>query len=563
MRTILERALEYLEQFGFSIFPANPAVERKDGAKAPLIKDVISLRTQKPSKEQVIEWWSKWPNALIAGVCGEISDLLVLDVDSEEAHAKIEELLPESYECPVVKTPNGRHYYFKHRPGLSNDSRNLIHVRTEGSYIILPGSVRADGKVYEFFAGRVNGNEFKQGIKELPSAIYNYLLSSNIYISRGGIYKGGDCGQGEKVALFEQGHRDEGLFHTAYCLLRGGMAENEVDEVLEIIMQSWGEGHLKKWRQEKINSAKKRLERRERNLTEEVREFVMSTTGHFMSTDVHNFLNLSTRDHKKAVAMALSRLCKNEGLIEREGKKHGCWRKIDRTIEEQCWWEKKGTPLNLRFPLGVERFVRLYPGNIILLEGQKSQGKSAFALEFCRYNKNLYKGKILYQNVEMSDDELMERFESYGHIMTPEEWRECVTIIRQTSDWWDKINPDGLNVIDYLIEYKESYLIADYIFRIHQKLKSGIALVIVQRDPIKPYPTGGRGVRDIPRLVLSLVKHRIKIEDVKSFQKTVYGNPSGLVRKYKQVSWWDFQPQEEWKTEKDEKYQDFKRAGGD
>lgn len=560
MNPILERALEYLEDYGFSVFPANPAVKKEDGSKSPLIKEVIPLRSNKPSREQVIKWWEQWPNALIAGVCGEISNLLVLDIDSPEALAKIEELLPESFECPVIKSPNGKHYYFKYRPGLSNDSKNIIHVRTQGAYIILPGSVRTDGKKYEFI-NAIGGNGFKKELKDLPDNIYNYLLSFSLY--KGGCgQKGGKLLENE-VPLFGQDHKDEGLFHTALCLLKGGMLENEVEQVLESVMQSWGEGHLKKWRQDKIESVKKRLEQKERNITEEAREFVMSTTGQFMSTDVHKFLDLSTRVHKKAISMAMSRFWKIEGLIERDGNKNGCWRRIDKTIEEQCWWEHKGEPLKLRFPLGVEQFARVYSGNIILLEGQKSQGKSAFALEFCRLNRNLFKNKILYQNAEMSDDELTERFESYSHIMTPDEWREAVMIIRQTSEWWDKINPDGLNIVDYLIEYKEAYLVADYIFKIHQKLKSGIALIVVQRDPFKPYPTGGRGVRDIPRLILSLIKHKIKLEDVKSFHKTVHGNPTGLIRKYKQVNWWDFQPQGDWISGNDERYKDFKRSGDD
>lgn len=157
----------------------------------------------------------------------------------------------------------------------------------------------------------------------------------------------------------------------------------------------------------------------------------------------------------------------------------------------------------------------------------------------------------------MSDDEFLERFESYKDVRTVEEWDKMMTIIRQTDSWWDKILPDGLNIIDYLVEYKEAFLIAQFIFNIHQKLKNGIALVVVQRDPFKPYPAGGRGVRDIPRLILSLIHHKIKIEDVKSFRKTEFGNPSGLTRKYKQVSWWNFIGDGEWEKMEETKYAAF------
>jgi len=141
--------------------------------------------------------------------------------------------------------------------------------------------------------------------------------------------------------------------------------------------------------------------------------------------------------------------------------------------------------------------------------------------------------------------------------MSLDDWRNAITVIRQTGDWWDKIEPDGLNVVDYLVEYEKAYMIAEFVWKIHQALKNGIALVTVQRDPYKPYPVGGRGVRDIPRLVLSLMKHRLRIEDAKSFD-TTYGNPSGLVRKYKQASWWKFVPVGTWQYAEEDKYAAFK-----
>jgi hypothetical protein len=294
----------------------------------------------------------------------------------------------------------------------------------------------------------------------------------------------------------------------------------------------------------------------DRNLTAEVTDYVMSTSGDFLSTDVYRFFDLSTRVHKKTVSTILARLVGN-GTIEKVGNKNGCWRKIDRSLQEQCWWQDVGQPLPLSFPLGIEQFSKVYPGNIILLEGQKSQGKSAFSMDFVRLNSHLFGQKALYQNGEMAGSEINDRVKSYEGVFTPDQWRNAVTFIRQTSEWWDKILPDGLNVVDYLIEYKEAYMIADFIWKIHQKLKQGIALVVVQRDPLKPYPAGGRATRDIPRLVLSLMHHKLRLEDVKSFHTTEYGNPTGLMRKYKQVSWWKFQPASEWYLEADEKYSDF------
>jgi hypothetical protein len=110
-----------------------------------------------------------------------------------------------------------------------------------------------------------------------------------------------------------------------------------------------------------------------------------------------------------------------------------------------------------------------------------------------------------------------------------------------------------------LIKYKEPYLLVEYVWQIHKKLKYGIALVVVQRDPFKPYPAGGRATRDIPRLILSLIHHVIKLEDVKTFWESLEHNPTGMIRKYKKVRWWKFLPQGDWQTADDEKYEGFVR----
>ena len=344
--------------------------------------------------------------------------------------------------------------------------------------------------------------------------------------------------------------------YLAKQLYKSGTDPRIIRQVLEMVIKNAVPPLSEEESDRIVNYSIEIGSKKERNLAEEVGAYIDSTNGNFLSTEVHNFLGISTTLHKKNISMIMKRLC-DKGLIEKYGNKNGSWRRIDRSINIQSWWEATGLPLPIKFPLGIEEFAKVFSGNLILLEGQKSQGKSAFAIEFCRLNRRLFKDKILYQNIEMSDDELLDRFMSYGEVMPPEEWRESVTFIRQSGEWWDKINPDGLNVVDYLIEYKEAYLIADFVWKIHQKLKSGIALVVVQRDPFKPYPAGGRGVRDIPRLVISLIHHKIRLEDVKSFHMTPHGNPTGMVKKYKQVNWWKFISTTEWEHQEDEKYKDF------
>ena len=64
------------------------------------------------------------------------------------------------------------------------------------------------------------------------------------------------------------------------------------------------------------------------SLSDDVRDWVLSSNGHFMSSDVVTDLALSSRVDKKNCSKILKRLVE-EGLIERWGNRRGCFRKID------------------------------------------------------------------------------------------------------------------------------------------------------------------------------------------------------------------------------------------
>jgi hypothetical protein len=305
---------------------------------------------------------------------------------------------------------------------------------------------------------------------------------------------------------------------------------------------------------------------KERNVTQEVFEWIALQDGIMNVGTCYNDLKIVTAQEKAAIRKAFQRYT-GDNLIERYGEKSGTYRKIQAGQDEQKWWEATGKPLPLQFPLQLER-AKIYPGNIILLQGAKSSGKTRWALNFLRLNRRHFDGRARYQNVEMGDDEIQQRALAFeeDRVWSVSEFRREVEMMRITNGWWDYILPDGLNVVDYLIEYEEAYKIANYIFKIHEKLKKGIALVIVQKDPRKFYGMGGYSIQNIPRLILSLQNHTIKIEDVKAFTMNEPDdrNPSGMVRSYTMPGLWKFVPSSDWhyeeediKREKEKKYSPF------
>lgn len=142
--TRLEAALIYLE-LGFSIIPINPETKR------PAIK-WAEYETRQPTEDEINYWFTRWPNADLAIITGEVSGLVVVDADNETALAFAER---EGMTSAIrVKTRRGWHLYFAHpRDGVRRGPRAGINsrgvdwpkipgldFRGDGSYAVLPPS---------------------------------------------------------------------------------------------------------------------------------------------------------------------------------------------------------------------------------------------------------------------------------------------------------------------------------------------------------------------------------------------------------------------------------------
>lgn len=95
--SILEQALIYAEKINLSVIPIKPD-------KTPYIK-WEPYQKKMATPREIREWWSRWPEAMIGIVTGEISRILVIDCDSSEGYEAIQKLLPDSLLIPIARTP--------------------------------------------------------------------------------------------------------------------------------------------------------------------------------------------------------------------------------------------------------------------------------------------------------------------------------------------------------------------------------------------------------------------------------------------------------------------------
>ena len=533
--TMLDYALKY-RRMGFSVIPC-----KKD--KRPLVK-WESYQLQKPSEDEIRKWWGDHPDANIAIVCGPISGVDVLDVDTEDAYQNLQEFyLSDEFVTPIVKTPKGRHLYFSHKTGLSNKVRAIpgTDLRTLGGYVIAPPSRNGGGIPYHW----LDGYSIKDHQPSAwPEELFNVLLqcSCSLIITSNTKNHANmkNCPQLSTLStnvhkLFQQGTRDNDIFHLANCMAKGGYEKENFKQVLEIIAANCDPPFDPKEIPSKIDSAFNRKSQRNGKLVDEVREFVLSTNGNFLSTDVHKCLHLSTREDQKNLSMILSRM-QVDGIIEKAGKRNGEWRLVDQDCKPMDWINADCAYKDLWLPLGLDQVCGVQPGNILVIAGAKDSGKTAFLLNVAKENRHKY--KVHYFNSEMGAAEFKMRASKFDDVSISQ-WRD-VSVYERSDNFADVIKPGegNLNIIDFLEVVDEFWKVAATIQKIHKKLDGALCVIGIQKNPKQDLGRGGAFSLEKARLYLSLDYQVAKIISCKNYKENelITGNPRGYTCQYKLVN---------------------------
>lgn len=532
---LLTHAMKYMEM-GLSVIPI------KHGDKRPLIK-WEPFQEVRATKTQLIGWWSMHPDANIGIVTGPISNLAVVDIDTEEGKEAITEYIPADLQIPKTKTPKGGNHLFFTYPenfDIGNNARIIpgCDFRGKGGYVVAPPSVNGNGNRYEWI------REFSRDtLVPLPEA----------YIKK---VQGRQEKRFDKIEheyrLFERGTRDNDLFHIANCMKKGGARRFEMEQVLERLIASWGESPDPKWISAKVESAVKRSVTRERNLAEEVREWILTTEGYFFTTDLQQELQITTPDEKKNLTVILVRLQK-EGVIDKQGDRRGCYRRVVNDEHEMNFIEQPLSEFPVKLPFGLNKLCRLYAKNIVVIAGTKSSGKTATLLDIAIANQHNI--PVVYLNSEMGDEEYTERLKAFGCTKKDDIKFKCLSC---NTNFQDKITDERkIFIVDFLEVHDNFFEIAKPIRAIHEKLKDGICIIGIQKKSNGPKEgnllgRGGDFSMEKARLYLSMDymeqmrATKVTIVDAKS--PKVPDGVRGLFRHYKIIGGHDFRHMdEEWR----------------
>lgn len=155
MSNALEQAALGYAARGWSVIAAQPR------GKRPIVR-WKPFQSAAADEDRIRSWWRRTPDANVSIVTGEVSGLVVIDVDPrhggdrslaalEKRHGK----LPATVESRTGG--GGRHLYFAH-PGAPLHNRAGfepgLDVRGDGGCIVAPPSIHPSGRPYAWAKGR-------------------------------------------------------------------------------------------------------------------------------------------------------------------------------------------------------------------------------------------------------------------------------------------------------------------------------------------------------------------------------------------------------------------------
>jgi len=526
----LKWALFYREKMNFSVIPIIP------GDKKPLISWQKYQKTH-ATQEQITKWWTEHPDANIGIVTGLISNLGVIDVDSDEGRQNIEKFIPDSFMAPTVDTPRGgSHLYCRNEVIVGNKAGVIpgTDFRGEGGYVVAPPSVNSKKKAYQWKEG------LKIGMVEiplLPDAYLKYILK-NIYCEN---HAKSDILRVSATNLLKGGTRDEDIFHIMNCLAKGGYERILAEKLVEIIAKNCDPPFSIKEGMEKIKSAFERKTRSNEAITQLIRDYISEQETNIYLTETNETLQFQQNQQRAASQMAFTRLCK-EGLIVKVAR--GVYKKVEKDCADIDLWSDTTEPINIRYPLGIHELMVTHPKNIIIIAGEPNAGKTAYLLNFALMNVG-YDHEVIYFSSEMGPIELKSRLVKFGLPMS--EWKKIVWKER-AADFGAVIRPNAINIIDFMEIHTDFFKVGMLIKEIFDRLDKGIAIIALQKNKGRDEGLGGARSLEKARLYMAMESGKLKIVKAKNWRNNEI-NPNGLVRTYKLGGGCNFKTDGDWRKE--------------
>jgi len=232
LKTLAGYALAYAK-LGWSVIPIQTKGKR---SKVKWEK----FQKERPTEDQIKGWWKKWPKANIGIITGSISDIIVMDIDSQKGREEYIAAFSELHNT-ISQTsgkPGAIHLLFKHpqdkeyanMAGIYKD----VDVRADGGYIVAAPSIHENGTQYKW---NIDPTEMGlDDLMDLPGDVKSKLTTNN---SDGeAVSKNPEGWVQEALMGVPEGKRNDTCAKLAGYFLRAFHGDIEQTK---IVLETWNE----------------------------------------------------------------------------------------------------------------------------------------------------------------------------------------------------------------------------------------------------------------------------------------------------------------------------------
>ena len=407
------------------------------------------------TQEGVNEYWGKWPDANVAIVIPE--GYFVLDVDADRGgHESLDILQERHAKLPktmsVITGGNGIHLWFK-ADGIRNTTAfagfSGLDVRGIGGYVVAPPSIHRNGGEYAWIdespiaeapewliklcANNHRGGapvpktkenwitQAMQGVNEgqrddVCTRLAGYYLTKiPPDIVREVLYPFADrctpplphtdvdkyvdsVSRKERTKGEDPNTGDKDIYH--YCPPTEPAISERYKSVTESVTNlTDGQQPMKSLQSQGIENVTKEQPSVTESLAKRIEDWVKDSSGWFSYDDIDKEFGIHADNDKLNRRVIIKRL-KDANVIEQHIKNNKLYRYINTSVRLIDFKSgNKVTPIQLKYPFGIEYYFNTYPGNIIVVAGSPDAGKTAFLLNLIKMNQ--YDFSIYYQSSEM------------------------------------------------------------------------------------------------------------------------------------------------------------------
>ena len=238
--TNLREAVEGYLQEGFNVIPIHAldkngvclCYKRKD-CDAPGKHPETGWEKYKyeVATRKEVDRWFQQGECNIGIVTGEISGIIVLDIDAKPGKNGLETLQKMGLEIPhtrkVITGSGGHHYFFKHPgfhvPNSVSFAGDLpgVDIRGDGGYVVAPPSIHASGNLYQW--------DNRAEIVDAPEWLIELVMETPA--------KGEKKNAVDFTERLKEGERNHELNRRAWSLLGRGFNREEVISIIQSLNQ--------------------------------------------------------------------------------------------------------------------------------------------------------------------------------------------------------------------------------------------------------------------------------------------------------------------------------------